>query len=167
MERTLNLIFLSLSNVCMASGSLSLTEVLLQYIQLLLTESFRFLYWIVDSKSWEKLAKFPNFCPLKHTVTKGHVLLTGFPQKVFVYTKVCKLLHKVCVDKCITICGQQLDLLAPNTFHQYKFNFDTGQTITAQLGQSLLQPTTIDISQLALANPQQLQQVQWNLYMYS
>ncbi len=28
--------------------------------------------------------------------------LTGFPQKVFVYTKVCKLLHKVCVDKRIT-----------------------------------------------------------------
>ena len=34
--------------------------------------------------------------------TKGHVWLTGFPQKVFVYTKVCKLLPKVCVDKCIT-----------------------------------------------------------------
>ena len=72
------------------------TDHLFQYIQLLLTETFRFLYTIVDSKSWEMFANFPNFCPLKHTV------LTGFPQKVFVYTKVCKLHHKVCVDKCIT-----------------------------------------------------------------
>ena len=34
--------------------------------------------------------------------TKDHVCRTGFRQKVFVHTKVCKSLHKVCVDKCIT-----------------------------------------------------------------
>ncbi len=32
----------------------------------------------------------------------GHVCLTCFTQKVFVCTKICKLLLKVCVDKCIT-----------------------------------------------------------------
>ena len=63
-----------------------------QYIQLLLTETFRFLYAIVDSTF---LNNFANV----------QVLLTETdPQylKVFVYTKVCKLLHKPCVDKCIT-----------------------------------------------------------------